>query len=83
MWAACVRKAIHTDEYRRFCAGLRDLRIEAGMHQQELAELLGVTQSLVSSYEGGHRRLDIVELDQIAVALGTTVQAIVATYGRR
>jgi ribosome-binding protein aMBF1 (putative translation factor) len=77
-----VRKAIHNEEYRRFCAGLRDLRERAGLQQSELAERLGVTQSVVSSWEGGHRRLDIVELEQIATALGTTLARVVRLYGK-
>lgn len=73
-------KAIHTDRYKAFCAHLRDLRIEAGLDQTDVAARLGVAQSVVSSFEGGHRRLDIAELDQIATVLGVALVDLVRDY---
>ena len=49
---------------------LRVLRAEAGMTQAELAARLGVPQSVISKYESGERRLDILELRQVCKALG-------------
>ena len=82
-WAARVRKAIHTPAYRAFCAQLRERREAAGLTQAELAATLHVTQSFVSSYEAGGRRLDLVELDQISAALGTTLGEVVAEFNPR
>lgn len=49
---------------------LRGARLEAGLRQQDLAERLGVPQSFVSKYESGERRLDVLELRQVCMALG-------------
>ncbi len=51
-------------------AFLRQVREEAGLKQSELAERLEVRQAWVSSYERGERRLDVLELRQVVVALG-------------
>ena len=49
-----------------------------GVTQRVLAERLGVRQTFVSAYERGDRRLDVVELRAIAVALGGPALAVVA-----
>ena len=49
---------------------LRDIRADAGVTQAELASRLGVPQSVISKYESGERRLDILELRQVCKALG-------------
>ena len=48
---------------------LRKIRTEAGLTQAELAARLGVPQSVVSKYESGERRLDVLELRQVCHAL--------------
>ena len=48
---------------------LRDIRREAGLSQQQLAARLGVSQSFVSKYEAGERRLDVLELRHIGAAM--------------
>lgn len=72
-----VEKSIRTAEYQRLCALLRDLRVEAGLTQVQVAERLQEPQSFVSKYEVGERRLDVVELHYVAATLGSSVQAIV------
>jgi transcriptional regulator with XRE-family HTH domain len=49
---------------------LRNIRKEAGLSQQELANRLGKPQSFVSKYESGERRLDILEIFHICKAIG-------------
>ncbi|WP_367133262.1 helix-turn-helix domain-containing protein [Saccharothrix sp. HUAS TT1] len=70
-------KGITAAEYRRFRELLRQLRKEAGLTQVEVAERLGEPQSFVSKYESGERRLDVVETQHVAQALGTTLAAVV------
>jgi transcriptional regulator with XRE-family HTH domain len=48
---------------------LRQVRKEAGLHQQELAVKLCKPQSFVSKYESGERRLDLLELRHICQCL--------------
>ena len=71
-----VDKSIYSSEYQRLCALLRELRLEAGLTQVQVAERLDEPQSFVSKYEAGERRLDVVELHQVAGALGNTVVAL-------
>ena len=44
-------------------------RKDAELTQQELAERLKKPQSFVAKYEGGERRLDVIELQEIAKIL--------------
>jgi transcriptional regulator with XRE-family HTH domain len=46
------------------------VRHGAGIRQQTLARELGRPQSFVAKYEGGERRLDLIEFVVIAKALG-------------
>jgi DNA-binding XRE family transcriptional regulator len=75
---ALVDKSIHSAEYQRFCELLRQLRHEAGLTQVQVAERLDEPQSFVSKYESGERRLDIIELRQVAEVLGVSLGDVVA-----
>lgn len=63
------RNALRRDRDALLCL-LRGLRQEAGLRQQDLADLLGEPQSFVSKYESGERRLDVLELRRICAAMG-------------
>jgi transcriptional regulator with XRE-family HTH domain len=73
-----VEKSIYSEEYQRLCGLLRDLRLESGLTQVEVASRLGVPQSFVSKYESGERRLDVIELKHVADALHIDFQHVVA-----
>ena len=45
-------------------------RKKAGMTQAEVAEVLGRPQSFVAKYEGGERRLDVIEFMLVARIVG-------------
>lgn len=62
---------------QRLCALLRQLRLDAGMRQSDIAEQLGKPQSFVSKYESGARRLDLIELRNLCAVLGITVEKLV------
>lgn len=49
---------------------LRQIRVDKGMTQAQVAEYLGVPQSYVSKYESGERRLDILEVQDICAVYG-------------
>lgn len=57
---------------------LRDIRIDAGLRQVDLAEKLGQPQSFVSKCESGERRLDLLELEQVCICCGVTLIDFVA-----
>jgi transcriptional regulator with XRE-family HTH domain len=62
--------SIHEAPYRLLRQRIRSARRAADVTQAELAEKLGTDQSFVSKYERGERRLDVVELRAICIALG-------------
>lgn len=59
---------------------LRDVRQEAELSQQEVAERLEVPQSFVSKYESGERRLDILELRRICAACNVPLQTFLERF---
>ncbi len=59
---------------------LRDIRREAGLSQQKLAARLGVSQSFVSKYESGERRLDVLELRHICAAMQVSLPALLERF---
>jgi transcriptional regulator with XRE-family HTH domain len=78
-----VDKSIYSAEYQRLCALLRDLRQEAGLTQVEVAARLEEPQSFVSKYESGERRLDVIELAQVAEAMGVPMRAVLGRFEAR
>ena len=50
------------------------------MKQVDVAKKLKKHQSYVSKYETGERSLDLIELEQIAKALGIDLPALVSRY---
>lgn len=52
---------------------LRELRVDIGLRQVDLAQTLGLPQSMVSKYESGERRLDVLELRKICQSLNVTL----------
>ena len=65
-----MEKSLKSAEYVRLIALLIATRQKVGIPQQALAKKLGKPQSFVAKYEGGERRLDVVEFIAIAEALG-------------
>jgi len=56
---------------------LADARERHGFKQAELAEKLGLPASYLSKIEKGTRRLDVIELIQIASAMGADAGELV------
>lgn len=56
---------------------LKEIRIASGIKQADLMNKAGLNQSMVSKYESGERRLDIIELRIVCHALGTTLEDFV------
>lgn len=66
-----ISKSVHSSEQAAFCELMIKARKAAGLTQHDLARLLKKPQSFVSKYEGGERRLDVVEFLGIARVIGT------------
>lgn len=62
---------------KRFLSLVRQMRLDAGLRQADLAEKLRQPQSFVSRYESGERRLDVLELGQICAVLGVSLAEFV------
>lgn len=62
-----------TSQRQHLQALLRQIRVDAGLRQTDLAKLLNQSQSFVSKYESGERRLDLLEIRQICEAVGITL----------
>jgi transcriptional regulator with XRE-family HTH domain len=65
-----MQKFLKSPEYARLIAALVAVRHASGVRQQALAKKLGRQQSFIAKYEGGERRIDVVEFIAIARALG-------------
>jgi transcriptional regulator with XRE-family HTH domain len=59
---------------------LRTVRLEAGLRQEDLAQLLGRRQAYVSKYELGERRLDLLELIAVCDSIGISLSDFVARF---
>lgn len=70
MYGFPMAKSLHTPEYEFFRLLLVGARENAGLTQTEVATKIGHPQSFVAKYEGGERRLDVVEFIQVCSALG-------------
>jgi len=57
---------IYSREHKILVERLKKARKEAGLDQEAVAKLLGVTQSYISKMESGQRRIDIVQLKKFA-----------------
>lgn len=65
-----ITKTVHSSEQAAFCALMVAARKQAGLTQHELARRLRRPQSFVAKYEGGERRIDVVEFVAIVRAIG-------------
>ena len=65
-----MQKTLKSAEYARLIEILVAVRQKSGTRQQALAKKLGRPQSFIAKYEGGERRIDVIEFIAIARALG-------------
>ena len=64
-----LTKSLHLPAHRALCDLLVAARQRAGLTQQAVAKRLKRPQSFVAKYEGGERRIDILEFLEISGAL--------------
>ena len=65
-----MQKSTHSPEYAAVLERLLEMRMDAGMTQQQVADALEREQSFVWRIEKGERRLDVVEFFWVCNALG-------------
>lgn len=71
-----MKKSVHTTAHKILRERLISARKAAGFTQQELADQLGRPQSFVAKYEGGERRLDVVEFLRVVRVIGARPKSI-------
>ena len=74
-----MTRSVYSPAYARLRESLIEARQERGLTQSQLAAALSRPQSFVSKYESGERRLDFVEVLQIAEMLGLDINDLVQT----
>ena len=63
-------KTIYTERHEKLRELLKARRKAAGLTQTVVADRLGKPPSYVAKYEGGDRRLDVLEFLDVAAAIG-------------
>jgi transcriptional regulator with XRE-family HTH domain len=63
--------------FQQLGARIAALRKDQGMTQVQLAEILGLTQQMVASYEVGRRRVPVSLLPQIAETLAVSLEELI------
>jgi transcriptional regulator with XRE-family HTH domain len=63
-------KSVHSESQSALCELMIKARKSAGLTQRELATRLRKPQSFVAKYEGGERRIDVVEFLTICQTIG-------------
>jgi transcriptional regulator with XRE-family HTH domain len=78
-----LSKTIHTERHRKLRELLVARRKAAGLTQTVVAERLGKPPSYVAKYEGGDRRLDVLEFLDVAAAIGFEPCALMRSLLRK
>lgn len=78
-----MSKSIHRKEYLALIEAVREARIAAGLTQAQVSKKLGRSQSFISDVETGKRRLDVVELRDIARLAGLSLGELIEEFERR
>ena len=71
---------IRSLEHRLLVKLIKDYRIDIGLRQVDLAEVLDVPQSMISKLEVGERRLDVLELRKICAALEISMVDFISRF---
>ena len=72
-----MKNKVYVAQLSRLVSLLREIRIEAGLTQVELAMHIGRDQTFVSKYERGQRRLDVLEVREICQVVGISLEEFV------
>lgn len=76
-------KTIYRPEYAILIELVREMRLRAGLTQTDVSAPLGIPQSNLSDIERGTRRLDLIELRDLAGICGSSLPEFVAELEAR
>jgi transcriptional regulator with XRE-family HTH domain len=75
-----VKKTLNKKEYKILLEQLYRLRLSSGLRQSDLALKLKAPQSFISKIESGERRIDLIELREICIALGSNLKEFINEF---
>ena len=78
-----MQKSLSSTKQKAFLRLLRDIRLEAGLRQSDVAMRLKQPQSFVSKYESGERRLDLLELEKVCKACHMDLVEFIRRYQKQ
>jgi transcriptional regulator with XRE-family HTH domain len=78
-----ISKSLRSNEHSVFRSIMVETRKQSGLTQHQLAKKIGKPQSFVAKYEGGERRIDVIEFLKIARAMGADPAAVFRALIRR
>ena len=78
-----IGKSVHSSGQAAFRELLIEARERASLTQQQLAKRLGTHQSFIAKYEGGERRIDVLEFLTITQAIGADPIRLLRALMRR
>lgn len=78
-----MSKSLRSPRQRWLVSELAAARKNKGLTQAQVAEVLGRPQSFVAKYEGGERRLDVIEFLDVAEILEIDPCALIAQVRSR
>jgi transcriptional regulator with XRE-family HTH domain len=78
-----IDKSVHSPGQNAFCELMIAARKKAGLTQHDVAKRLRRPQSFVAKYEGGERRIDVVEFIAIMRVIGADPVRLLRALVRR
>lgn len=70
-------KTIHSERHKRLAELLSEKRKAAGMTQADVAKGMGRHQPFIANIENGERRVDVIELIDLAKIIGFDVHEMI------
>lgn len=72
-----MAKSLHSHRHKLIATSIAQQRRAANLTQAQVAKALGRYQSFVANVESGERRIDLVELIDLAKIIGLDVRGLV------